>query len=117
MLALLLITSILNIRFGNLLPYVCQRKQSNYKRKLSNYKMQAKNLIEDLLVQLPMNTVDAKKNLAAHLKCSHDKVDRWIRDPYTTISTADLGRALLFFQKHLPETELKDLVTFVPETA
>lgn len=76
--------------------------------------MHTKNKIEELLNKLPMNTVEAKKSLTNHLKCSDDKVWRLIREPYKPIKSDDLINILAFFQLHLPDTKLEDIVE--PET-
>lgn len=72
--------------------------------------MYAKNNLKALLEQMPMDTVQAKKELAKRLDCKRDKVWRLIRNPESNISNEDLSKMLKFFRKYNKDIKQEDII-------
>ena len=65
--------------------------------------------IEFLLNSLPVNTIEAKKDLAKETGVHIDTVNRWYGNPDVEISSNNLSKILAFFRKFNPKMQYEDL--------
>lgn len=67
------------------------------------------NNIKTLLDSLPINTVDAKKQMAAEVGVDIDTVNRWYKSPEIKINSVTAMKILKFLSKFKPEIRFEDL--------
>lgn len=65
--------------------------------------------LRPLIDQLPINTIEAKKLLAAEIGVDIDTVNRWYKYPEVRINAATAIKILQFLQKYNEKLSFSDL--------